>query len=392
MATVDFYDVLGVETDATNKEIRSAYRSMAKKYHPDKGGDPSVFELIVQAFNVLSDADKRGEYDKAFQISKESESNFFKLRSGANDYMKSQEGMTKEEKEEAKNMAKLEFDKMWSDMNSKHDFKQDEQDDVLSKQELAKRMAELNDLRKQEDIEDKPDDIFNGHMDPKKFNALFDKKYGKVGKAMSGSLIKRDGNPDAWVGGMNSGGYSSFDNYDKMYTEDNDLGLDGQNLGSLNELTGEKITSGDLDGLSGGDYYDDHNKIPTDWKAEMKKRLRERELESDKINEMGFTDFNDDPGMGGYGIFDQVGVGTQHHITWDDDGHTRDNYKRLLELRKKEQDDLSEDELTEKEIKKALKKAIKKAEKKAKKKAAKKAAKAAQEAKVKDLVNKMSDD
>jgi curved DNA-binding protein CbpA len=387
MATVDFYDVLGLTSDATNKEIRSAYRSMAKKYHPDKGGDPNVFELIVQAFNVLSDPDGRHKYDKAFQISKEAESDFFKLREGASSYMKSQEGMTKEEKEEAKNMAKLEFDKMWSDMNSKHDFKEYAQDDALSKQELSRRMAELNDLRKQEDIEDKPDDIFDGHLDPTKFNALFDKKYGKVGNAMSGTLIKRDGNPGAWVGGMDNGTYSSFDDYGKLYTEDDDLGLDGQNLSSLKDSKTAKLTKDDLDDLSGGVYYDNHNKLPTDWKAEMKKRLRERELESDKINDMGFTDFNDDPTMGGYGIFDQVGITSQHHLTWDDEGNTRDNYKRLLELRKKEEENDLSEELSEKDIEKALKKAIKKAEKKAKKKAAKKAAK---EAKVKGLVDKMS--
>ena len=133
MSTVDFYDVLGVDTDATNKEIRSAYRNMAKKYHPDKGGEPAVFELIVQAFNVLSDPDQRGEYDKAFKVSKQSENDFFSLKEGAKDYMKSQQGMTKEEKEEAKNIAKLEFEKMWKDMNQKHEFKEEKQDDKLSK-------------------------------------------------------------------------------------------------------------------------------------------------------------------------------------------------------------------------------------------------------------------
>lgn len=57
------YELLGVEKDANAAEIKKAYRLMAMKHHPDKGGDPDMFKEIQRAFEVLSDAEKRELYD-----------------------------------------------------------------------------------------------------------------------------------------------------------------------------------------------------------------------------------------------------------------------------------------------------------------------------------------
>src|SRR5579875_1545232 len=68
MATQDLYQVLGVKRDASEKEIRSAYRRLARKYHPDVNpGDKSAeekFKEINAAHEVLSDPEKRKKYDK----------------------------------------------------------------------------------------------------------------------------------------------------------------------------------------------------------------------------------------------------------------------------------------------------------------------------------------
>src|SRR5580700_6959529 len=68
MATKDLYEVLGVKRDAGPKEIRTAYRRLARKYHPDVNpGDKTAeerFKEINNAHEILSDPEKRKKYDK----------------------------------------------------------------------------------------------------------------------------------------------------------------------------------------------------------------------------------------------------------------------------------------------------------------------------------------
>lgn len=59
-----FYEILGVSKEATQTEIKKAYMLLAKKEHPDKGGDPEKFKMIAKAYEVLGDPEKRANYDK----------------------------------------------------------------------------------------------------------------------------------------------------------------------------------------------------------------------------------------------------------------------------------------------------------------------------------------
>ena len=60
---MDHYQILGVSRDADSQEIKKAFRKLAMKHHPDKGGDEAKFKEIQQAYEVLSDPDKRQQYD-----------------------------------------------------------------------------------------------------------------------------------------------------------------------------------------------------------------------------------------------------------------------------------------------------------------------------------------
>jgi len=71
----DYYNILGVSKDASDEEIKKAYRKLAHKHHPDKsGGNEARFKEVNEAYQVLSDKEKRSQYDQYGQTFEQAQS------------------------------------------------------------------------------------------------------------------------------------------------------------------------------------------------------------------------------------------------------------------------------------------------------------------------------
>lgn len=60
---LNYYKILGVERGVSENEIKKAYKKMAVKHHPDKGGNEEEFKLVAEAYDTLSNKEKRNLYD-----------------------------------------------------------------------------------------------------------------------------------------------------------------------------------------------------------------------------------------------------------------------------------------------------------------------------------------
>lgn len=73
---MDHYNTLGLQRGATQEEIKKAYRSMAMKHHPDRGGDEKKFKEISAAYEVLGDPQKKQMYDMGVDPSNQQDFGF----------------------------------------------------------------------------------------------------------------------------------------------------------------------------------------------------------------------------------------------------------------------------------------------------------------------------
>lgn len=75
---MDYYNILGVNKTASEEEIKKAYRKLAMKHHPDRGGDEKKFKEISTAYDVLSDPNKRQMFDAGMDPNNSNQQGFYR--------------------------------------------------------------------------------------------------------------------------------------------------------------------------------------------------------------------------------------------------------------------------------------------------------------------------
>ncbi len=146
---IDYYKILDVDIEATSSEIRNNYLKLAKKNHPDQGGNSEMFQLICKSYECLYNKETRKEYDliylkKSFDELKEDE--LIKFKGEFNEFVSTNVKTINEEK-----INEL-FKEIFQDIDEIKDQK-------LSNLDLEKRINDICLERETQDIETKDDTV-----------------------------------------------------------------------------------------------------------------------------------------------------------------------------------------------------------------------------------------
>jgi len=330
---MDHYKVLGVESTATPLEIKRAYQTKLKKYHPDHieqtKENKTKYKLIREAGDLLTNPHEKKAYDMQRKMDT-TQRDFKSQQDSFKEFIKLQDQhMTDEDKA----VAKLNFERGMSDTNRKHGYDK-KNAEAINPEDYKRRIDDMTLFREQEDreIEMNQENLFEGRSyTPDEFNRLFERKKRRDDKRkMKGGLTKYNDHIAAYNDFDGDSGGVGIDQYDNLYAEGN---FDGYNnsyagigagiIGNENGMSDDEISIDSPD----ENQYDSHNKGVTkeSLDAAMKKMQDEREDDLAYFSNMKHTDYKsamDDP----YGISNKLGfmVGT------DKFGHQKHLKKRNI--------------------------------------------------------------
>uniref|UniRef100_A0A6C0LS12 J domain-containing protein n=1 Tax=viral metagenome TaxID=1070528 RepID=A0A6C0LS12_9ZZZZ len=334
----DLYSILGLtinvcEQENCDEKIQKAYLHKVKLCHPDKNPGRSdvaeIYELITIAYDILKDPIQRTAYNHKLSLNKQNVGDYFRLKKQAEDYTTSIGQYIP-----ATDRQKLSFEEQMKILDNKHGYHSTDEL-TIHINDAKKRVESVNRLRAVQDIELKHDRLFaDGTFDPKKFNQIFDKVHNRE----EDSIVPHNGIPSAWNDLGTVANFSSFDNLDNIYVEDNNrLDTSRSTLGSINFGNTKKISKKDMDDLTNTvDYFDQHGAIGDDYYRDLKSRLNERDSEGKSFEKMKYNDFKKND-TAGYGIFDQLGIVIDDKLTFDDEDDIAKRFDTLMAERNSEQ-------------------------------------------------------
>ncbi len=284
---INFYDVLGLELNASSSEIRKAYATLSKKYHPDKAEEDEfntkLFELVQRAWETLGDQKKKAEYDFYLKNEQKTKNNDHdNLKKSFETFLETQD-LTEEEFEKKKSQAKIDFERENISFDKKHKIdRKEESIKAIDKDEMNNRFEEMMLQREQDTIEYSQKNLFeNRDFNLSKFNAAFDMYKDKMGGGMD---IVHRGNVSAYNGFSSANdNYTSLNNFGNFYEEGNDeSGFARFDFGKENRL------DINIDSIKPADYTSGIGRMSDD---EMKRKLAERESFNTELDTIKDNDF-----------------------------------------------------------------------------------------------------
>jgi hypothetical protein len=258
---------------------------------------------------------------------KTKKSDFISQRKAFEEFVKAQESeKTEKYIENAKNKFKIEFD----EMDGKRKFNRKLMDEKpMTTTEAQNRMKDIELERDQQELELAPTRLFDGpRFDRDKFNAFFEKNYKNDD---SNELVKRAGMPSPF-NDLPGGSFIACEDekYGDIYDEDENV--QGTDVYSAVSGIGRKVklTKDDFDKFR--DYnteYSSHNVVTKDSKADMERRMKERENDDKFYEARKYNDYDTDKNLGGYGILNNVGL-TGNELEWDKEEIDEKVVRKLL--------------------------------------------------------------
>ena len=317
----DYYKILGVESTATQLEIKRAYQSKIKKLHPDKISQTkeniAKYKLVCEAKEILGDPYERKAYDMQRKMD-DTCKDFISQKESYKDFVKLQEQNLTEEN---KTIAKLNFEQKICEFDKKHGYDKSKALDKILEHEYD-RMVDDYDLQRSQETDELDlcqDNLFDKiKYTPQTFNDFFEKKKKRdeKRKSKSGDITKYDPGIAAFNDFDGESGGVGIDQYENVYDNgkfnnfnNNYAGIGTGLIGNDNGQSDDDISLDSLD----ENEYDKHNKGVTkeDLDAAMKKIMEERSGQNDLFENMKPSDYGsalDDK----FGISNQLGfmVGT----------------------------------------------------------------------------------
>lgn len=326
---INLYKVLGLKRDCSKNNIKKAFNKLIVKYHPDKGGDEEIYEIIVNAYTVLINDETRSQYDELYELENNSNSGYINIKEKSKDFLSNQNNILSKEDQ-------INYKQAWDALNQKHGYYEENKDDmVIPKKECRERVKELNNQREKQYEKDLPEVLFNKNrpIPMEKFNAAFEASNTSVL-----DMVEKKEIPDAWnCQGGSITEYSSFDNLENLYDDSSDVSnVHGANYGTIHfdKKQKKKLTKNDIKNVGKAEYYNNHNKIDKNYYDDLKEKLRNRNLESNNFNNKELHQY-DKNNTAGYGIFDKLGIKYDDKLKLSDweDKNVNEAYHKLLQDR-----------------------------------------------------------